>query len=152
VTFFSDGLSSMSFSSTPEVGMKSSPTAQSFARHFTFRLRDCADSASAHCAGRLAPGEYPSTFFPGKRRGQLPEKVRLAFLPFQAQERWAERPTPQTLPTITSVPDPALTSPPYPCHHHVPPIAAAPGQDRSAPPRGKSLEPSGARVIESSGD
>ena len=62
--------------------MKSSPTPQSFPRSFTFRLRDCADSASAHCAGRLAPGEYPSTFFPGKRRGQLPEKVRLAFLPY----------------------------------------------------------------------
>ena len=112
--------------------MESSPTPQSFPRSFTFRLRDCADSASAHCAGRLAPGEYPSTFFPGKRRGQLPKEVRLTLLPFQAQERWAERPTPQALPTITSVPDPAPISPPYPCHHHVPPIAAAPGQDRSA--------------------
>jgi hypothetical protein len=40
VTFFSDGLSLMSFSSTPEVGMKSAPTAQSFPRSFTFHLRD----------------------------------------------------------------------------------------------------------------
>lgn len=64
-------------------------------------------------AGGLPPGEYPP-FFPGKRRGQLPGKVRFAFSPFQAQERWAGRPTPQATPTITSVTGPAFVSPPYP--------------------------------------
>jgi hypothetical protein len=47
-------------------------------------------------------------------RGQLLKKVRSAFLPFQAQERWAERPTPQALPTITPALNPAFILSSYP--------------------------------------
>jgi hypothetical protein len=101
---------------------------------------------------RYAVGEDQAVAFPGARSRALPERVRVAPLVFQAQERWAERPTPKTQPTLASAPDPA---PAYsslpPCHHtHVPPIAAVPGKDRSDTVRRKRFEPPGARVIASS--
>jgi hypothetical protein len=82
VTFFSDGLSFMSFSSVPEVGMRFSPAGQSSPRSFTFRLRDtdaqkAGDGAcvTIHRADRirLYPGRKGRPAFTGEaaltRRG-----------------------------------------------------------------------------------
>jgi hypothetical protein len=101
---------------------------------------------------RHAVGEDRAVVFPGAHCRPLPKRVRVASLVFQAQERWAERPTPKTQPPLTSAPDPApACSPSSPCHHtHVPPIAAVPGKDCSDTVHGKRFEPPGARVIASS--
>jgi hypothetical protein len=102
---------------------------------------------------RVTAGEDHPAIFPAKRRGPLLENVRIAFLISQAQERWAERPTPQnaTDACLRTRSCPCLF-PLSPCHHtHVPPIAAVPGKHWSDPVRIKRFEPPDAGVIESSG-